>query len=271
MKKTRPFMEIQEVSISFNGKPVLENITAGFQRNVVTGVIGPSGSGKSTLLRTLSRMNDRVQGFSVRGKVMVDGEEIYGNGIDVHRLRQKMGMVFQNPCVFPKSIFENVVFGVKHLFPGRKKEFPELVERTLREVILWEEVKDRLHKPAPTLSQGQKQRLAMARTLALDPEVLLMDEPTSALDPRSMQAIEELIGSMKGKRTVVLVTHNMDQARRISQDLIFLCEGRICESGTCSELFANPIHEETRDYLHSRRQISPYPAESSLFPSFDNL
>ena len=253
MTEHQPIMEIRQASISFNGKSVLEEISATFRGNRVTGIIGPSGSGKTTLLRTLSRMNDRVPGFRVRGTVLVDGHEIYGNGVDVYRLRQKVGMVFQKSCVFPKSVFENVVFGLKRLQPGRNKEFPELAERILRDVFLWEEVKDRLHKPAPTLSQGQQQRLAIARMLAVEPEILLMDEPTSALDPKSSQAIEDLIGSLKEKRTVVLVTHNLDQARRISQDVIFLHGGRVRETGTSADVFGNPRHVETQDYIHSWR------------------
>ncbi|NIQ01097.1 MAG: phosphate ABC transporter ATP-binding protein [Nitrospinaceae bacterium] len=244
-----PVLELQNATVRYNGRPVLEGLTRVFSRNAVTAVIGPSGSGKTTLLRTLSRLNDRVPGFRVEGGLRVLGREIYRDSIDVYGLRQRVGMIFQSPCVFPRSIYENVLFGLKHLGTVPKAEQPEIVERLLRRVSLWAEVCDRLHKPAPTLSQGQQQRLAIARTLAVEPEVLLMDEPTSALDPKSVQAIEALIDSLRPTHTVVLVTHNLDQARRIGDDIVFLYQGRIWESGPNPEFFERPARPETRDYL----------------------
>jgi len=247
-----PAIEMQEASISYNGKPVLEDLDMLIPEKTAVGIIGPSGSGKSTLLRTLCRMNDRVSGFHVQGRIRVGGNDIYGKGIDVYQLRRKVGMVFQTPCVFPKSIFENVIFALKRLRPHLKKEFPQIAEQTLREVFLWEEVKDRLHKPASILSLGQQQRLVIARSLAIQPEILLMDEPTSSLDPKSTSAIEELIASLKTRHTIALVTHNLSQAKRVADDLIFLHRGRIWESGSTAEMFESPSRPETRDYLSRR-------------------
>ena len=242
-------MEFQETSISYQGEPVLNDLSYAFARHRVTGIIGPSGSGKTTLLRTLSRMNDRIAGFQVKGRVLVEGQEIYGNGVDVYRLRQRVGLIFQKPCIFPQSVYENVLFGLQRLRPELKKQFPEKVEKTLGEVFLWEEVKDRLQEPALTLSQGQQQRLAIARTLIMGPEILLMDEPTSALDPHSTKAIERLIVGLKGRHTVVVVTHNLDQVRKIADEVVFVCGGRICETGKSGDFFENPCQEETRTYL----------------------
>ncbi|KMP12532.1 hypothetical protein UR09_00230 [Candidatus Nitromaritima sp. SCGC AAA799-A02] len=250
-------MEMEDAAIFYNGKPILDRVSCAFRANAVTGLVGPSGSGKTTLLRTLSRLNDRIDGFRVEGRVHVVGQEIYGNGVDVYHLRRQVGMIFQKPVVFPKSIYENTVFGLKHLAPQRKREFPGVAERVLKEVLLWEEVKDRLHKPAPTLSQGQQQRLAIARTLAVDPEILLLDEPTSSLDPRSSAAIEDLIVSLKARHTLVLVTHNLAQARRVCDDLVFLRDGTVWEQGSCREIFANPEKKETRDYLTRRDGDEP--------------
>lgn len=249
MSAGRSMMEIENASVYFNGKPVLHGLCLAFRPRVVTGIIGPSGSGKTTLLRTLSRLNDRIDGFRVEGGVRVCGEEIYGAGIDVYRLRRRVGMIFQKPVVFPKSIFDNAVFGIRYLAPERKKDFPAVAERVLREVFLWEEVKDRLHRPAPTLSQGQQQRLAIARTLAVDPEVLLMDEPTSFLDPKSAAAIEELMVTLKLRHTLVLVTHHLPQARRVCDDLVFLKDGIVWEQGPCRDLFDRPEKKSTREYL----------------------
>ncbi|MFQ5671522.1 MAG: phosphate ABC transporter ATP-binding protein [Nitrospinales bacterium] len=242
-------LEMRGVSIHFNDKAVFQDIHCRFRPHAVTGIIGPSGSGKTTLLRTFNRMNDKIDGFRVQGRVFVHGNEIYSNGIDVNRLRRKVGMVFQKPCIFPKSILDNVVFGLKYLHPERRKEFPDLAERYLREVFLWDEVKDRLRRPGHTLSQGQQQRLAIARALIVRPRTLLMDEPTSALDPKSSRVIEELIVSLKKKHTILLVTHNLEQARRVSDETVFVCEGRVCESGRTPDLFANPSCRETQDYI----------------------
>ncbi len=257
MNKISPLaaMEMQGASISYNGKPVLEGLDFLISEKKVTGIVGPSGSGKSTLLRTLCRMNDRVPGFHVQGRIRVGGKDIYEKGMDVYHLRRKVGMVFQSPCVFPKSIFENVVFALKRLRPHLKNEFAHIAEQAFREVFLWEEVKDRLHKPASILSLGQQQRLAIARSLVIQPEILLMDEPTSSLDPESSEAIEELIAELKTRHTIALVTHNLSQAKRVADDLIFLRQGRIWESGPTARMFENPSRPETRDYLIRRTDL----------------
>ncbi len=250
MKAGTPAIEWKDTRISFNGKPVLDALTGVVDRHRITGVLGPSGSGKTTLLRTLSRLHDRTDGFHVEGEVRVDGADIYrGGGRDVYHLRRRVGMVFQTPCVFPVSVRENVLFGVRHLFPERKHQHEQLAEETLRRVFLWEEVKDRLHKPAPTLSQGQQQRLAIARALAVEPAVLLMDEPTASLDPHSSAAIEDLILSLKSRHTVLLVTHNIPQARRVCDDVIFLHRGTFHECGKNPGFFDNPRTPETKNYL----------------------
>ena len=243
-------IELENASISYNGKPVLDGLSGRIRRRAVTAVIGPSGSGKTTLLRTLSRLNDRHRGFRVQGGVRVQGQDIYASDQDVYDLRRRVAMVFQTPCVFPVSIRENVLFGLRQLFPGRKKQHAALAEEILRKVFLWEEVKDRLHKPAPTLSQGQQQRLAIARALAVDPEVFLMDEPTASLDPHSTGAIEDLIAALRQEHTVVLVTHNIAQAKRVCDDVLFLHRGRIHESGSVSTCLDHPKHPETRAYLN---------------------
>lgn len=242
-------IEMLDVDVFYHQKIVFQNISHGFPSRGVTGILGPSGSGKTTLLRTFNRMNDWIDGFRLRGSIRVQGHEIYGNGIDVYRLRRGIGMVFQKPCIFPKSVYENVVFGLKHLQPGRKKEFPSLAEDALREAFLWDEVKDRLNQSASVLSQGQQQRLAIARALISKPGILLMDEPTSALDPKSSLAIEDLIVSLKENHAILLVTHNVSQAKRVSDEAVFVCDGRICEAGDAKKLFADPTCLETRDYL----------------------
>jgi len=221
-------IQLERVRLSYSGKAVIETASFTIRKNAVTAVVGPSGSGKSTLLRTLCRMNDRLQGFQIEGKVVVLGRDIHDPALNVYDLRKQVGMVFQKPCVFPKSIYENVIFGLKFHASPNGKGFPERSEQALRDVFLWDEVKDRLQDPAHTLSQGQQQRLAMARTLAIEPEILLMDEPTSALDPKSSRAIEDLILSLKDKHTLVLVTHNVDQAERVAEDLICVDDKTIC-------------------------------------------
>jgi phosphate transport system ATP-binding protein len=221
-------IQLEQVHLSYSGTAVIETASCTIRKNTVTAVIGPSGSGKSTLLKTLCRMNDRVPGFQVEGRVQVLGRDIHDPTLNVYELRRQVGMVFQKPCVFPKSIAENVSFGLKfHAFPNGAS-YDERSEQALRDAFLWDEVKDRLNEPAHTLSQGQQQRLAMARTLAVDPEILLMDEPTSALDSKSSQAIEDLILSLKDRHTIVLVTHNVDQAERVAEDLICVDDKTVC-------------------------------------------
>lgn len=221
-------IQLEKVRLSYAGRVVIDTATCTIRKNQVTAVVGPSGSGKSTLLRTLCRMNDRIPGFQIEGSVRVLGRDVHDPGVNVYQLRKQVGMVFQKPCVFPKSIYENVIFGLKfHASPNEEKN-SERGEQALRDAFLWDEVKDRLDQPAHTLSQGQQQRLAMARTLAVEPEILLLDEPTSALDAKSTQAIEDLIVSLKDRHTIVLVTHNVEQAERLAEDLICVDEKTIC-------------------------------------------
>lgn len=252
MNEQKPVLEMENVTVSFHGKPVLKCIDCKLLPKTVTAVIGPSGTGKTTLLRTLSRMNDREKGFRLEGRVLMRGQDIYDRRLDVYRHRRKVAYISQDPCAFPKSVYENVVFGFKRLQPGRKKEFPRLVERMLRSVFLWDEVKDRLNQPADKLSQGQRQRLALARSLAVEPEIVLMDEPTSALDPKSAAAIEALVESLKKTHTVIWVTHNLQQARRVSDRVLFFCGGSLCESGPTEAFFANPSRRESREYIEAQ-------------------
>jgi len=216
MTSPKPAIVLHQVSLMYSGQPVIRNLNASFPRRAITALLGPSGSGKSTLLRALCRMNDRISGFQLQGEIRVLDQNIYKKNVDVYQLRRQVGLVFQKPCVFPRSILENVIFGLKHHAPHRKKEFKDLAEQALVRSFLWDEVKDRLQAPAPTLSQGQQQRLAIARTLAIDPEILLLDEPTASLDPKSTEAIEHLIQSLKTRHTLVWVTHNHEQARRVA-------------------------------------------------------
>lgn len=225
-----PAVELRIAHVFFKNHRVLEDLNRLFPSRSATGIFGPSGSGKTTLLRTLSRMNDDVEGFRVEGRVLIDGENIYSDAVEASRLRQKVGMLFQKPCVFPKSIYQNVVFGLRHRDGIDRKAVPEMAENVLREVRLWDEVKDRLNEWAPNLSQGQQQRLALARLLILEPEILLMDEPTSSLDPRSAEAIESLIERHAKLRTILLVTHNLEQARRVCGEIVFMDCGRFLES-----------------------------------------
>lgn len=206
---------------------MLEDIHLDFPANSVTTILGPSGSGKSTLLRTLCRMNDRLSGFSQTGSVEILGEDIYDSDTDLCELRRRVGLLFQKPCVFPKNIYQNVIFGLNYHRPQDRPRFPDLAERALVQAGLWQEVKDRLEAPAQALSQGQQQRLSLARTLALEPEILLLDEPTASLDPESANVIEQLALSLKSSRTLVWVTHDPAQAQRISDHQIMLAQGKV--------------------------------------------
>ena len=214
-----PAIQIKNLTVTYGYMKVIDNFSCEVKENSVTAIIGPSGCGKSTLLRSLCRMNDRIAEFHLAGQVLMKGKNIYHPDVDVYKLRRRVGMIFQKPCVFPKSIFENVLFGVKHRID--KKDYEPLVERVLTEVNLWKEVKDRLKNLATTLSVGQQQRLAIARTLAVGPEILLLDEPTSSLDPESAAAIESLIDSLKTHHTILLVTHLREQAEKVSDNLIY--------------------------------------------------
>lgn len=230
----------------------LHDIELGFREKEVTALIGPSGCGKSTFLRCLNRMNDLVPSARLEGEVSLDGENIYHPSLDVVQLRRRVGMVFQKPNPFPKSIFENVAYGLRVNGFRNKKQLGEQVETSLRRAALWDEVKDRLHDSALKLSGGQQQRLCMARALAVEPEVLLMDEPASALDPLATQKIEELIRELKKNYTIIIVTHNMQQAARVSDVTVFFYMGRIVESGETQSLFTRPENPQTEAYITGR-------------------
>jgi phosphate transport system ATP-binding protein len=241
------------LSFFYGAKRALENISIDLRANLVTAFIGPSGCGKSTFLRTLNRMNDVIPGTRVEGRVDIGGRDIYGADVDVVDLRRRVGMVFQKSNPFPKSIFDNVAYGLRinGLAPGRS-QLEAAVERSLRGAALWDEVKDRLHDSAMALSGGQQQRLCIARALAIEPEVLLMDEPASALDPIATQRIEELIYHLKQTYTIVIVTHSMQQAARVSDVTAFFWLGRLVEVGRTDTIFTSPREKLTEDYVTGR-------------------
>jgi phosphate transport system ATP-binding protein len=244
--------EIKGLSFWYGLNQALFDISLNMPERSVTALIGPSGCGKSTLLRVLNRMNDLIDGTRHVGKVLLDGEEIYSREVNLVQLRRRVGMVFQKSNPFPKSIFDNVAFGPRVAGLRNSARLAELVERCLRSAALWGEVKDRLHDSALTLSVGQQQRLCIARALATDPEVLLMDEPASALDPASTARIEDLIFELKRQYTIVIVTHNMQQAARVSDLTAFFFQGRLIESGTTDALFTRPRVKQTEDYVTGR-------------------
>jgi phosphate transport system ATP-binding protein len=245
-------METRHLDFFYGPKQALYDISLQIPEKSVTAFIGPSGCGKSTYLRCLNRMNDIIPDTRVRGEVLLDGEDIYGSGQDVVFLRRRVGMVFQKSNPFPKSIFDNVAYGLRINGIGRRSELPERVERALRNAALWDEVKDRLSSSALGLSGGQQQRLCIARALAVEPEVLLMDEPASALDPIATQKIEELIYELKRDYTLVIVTHNMQQAARVSEYTAFFMLGRLVEHDRTDKLFTNPGQKITEDYITGR-------------------
>ncbi len=237
----------------FYGKSqALFDVSIAVPEKSVTALIGPSGCGKSTFLRCLNRMNDLIPDTRVEGRVLLDGEDIYEGSVDVVGLRRRVGLVFQKSNPFPKSIFENVAYGLRINGIGRRSELPERVENALKRAALWEEVKDRLRTPALSLSGGQQQRLCIARALAVEPEVLLMDEPASALDPIATQKIEELIWELKTAYTIVIVTHNMQQAARVSERTAFFMMGRLVEYDRTDKIFTNPGQRVTEDYITGR-------------------
>ena len=244
---------VRGLNFYYGAKRALEDINVAISANRVTAFIGPSGCGKSTFLRTLNRMNDIIAGTRVEGDVLIDGRNIYARGTDVVALRRRVGMVFQKSNPFPKSIFENVAYGLRLNGMARSRsELHELVEQSLRAAAIWDEVKDRLYEPALALSGGQQQRLCIARALAIRPDVLLMDEPASALDPIATQRIEELIFQLKSDYTVVIVTHNMQQAARVSDHTAFFWLGRLVEFGPTDRIFTNPVETLTEDYVTGR-------------------
>ncbi|QHL90297.1 phosphate ABC transporter ATP-binding protein [Sphingomonas changnyeongensis] len=250
---TRPKMTARDVSVFYGAKQAIRNVSIDVDMENVTAFIGPSGCGKSTFLRTLNRMNDTIGNARVEGRIALDGEDIYAPEMDVVQLRARVGMVFQKPNPFPKSIFENVAYGPRiHGLSRSKSELEGIVEQSLRRAGLWDEVKDRLSDSGTALSGGQQQRLCIARAIAVDPEVILMDEPASALDPIATAKIEELIHELRGRYAIVIVTHNMQQAARVSQRTAFFHLGELIEYGVTSELFTNPRQERTKDYITGR-------------------
>ncbi|TCP57821.1 phosphate ABC transporter ATP-binding protein (PhoT family) [Tumebacillus sp. BK434] len=249
---TQEKIRVQGVDLFYGENQALFDINLTVPEGSITAFIGPSGCGKSTLLRTLNRMNDLIPGVKITGEVLVDGENIYGGDTDVVHLRKNVGMVFQRPNPFPMSIYDNIAYGPRIHGIRRKKELDEIVERSLQQAALWEEAKDRLHKSALGLSGGQQQRLCIARLLAVEPKVLLMDEPTSALDPISTLKVEELTQELKDKYTIIIVTHNMQQAARISDTTAFFLNGVMVEHGVTDQLFTNPTDKRTEDYITGR-------------------
>ena len=245
-------MSAKDLHLWYGEMEALKGVSLDMNKNSVTALIGPSGCGKSTFLKTLNRMNDLVEGCRIEGDVRLDGEDIFRKGIDLAELRKRVGMVFQKPNPFPMSIYDNIAYG-PHVHGIRKKKvLDEIVEKALRGAALWDEVHDRLRKSAMGLSGGQQQRLCIARVLAVEPEVVLMDEPTSALDPISTQRIEDLMAELKQKYTIVIVTHNMQQAARIADRTAFFLKGEIIEAGDTLQIFQQPKDKRTEDYITGR-------------------
>ena len=250
---TDPKMKAHGVDVFYGEKQAIKNVSIDVGTDLVTAFIGPSGCGKSTFLRSLNRMNDTVASARVTGRIELDGEDIYAPSMDVVQLRARVGMVFQKPNPFPKSIYDNVAYGSRiHGLTGSRAELDAIVEQSLQRPGLWDEVKDRLSDSGTALSGGQQQRLCIARAIAVDPEVILMDEPCSALDPIATAKIEELIHELRGRYAIVIVTHNMQQAARVSQKTAFFHLGTMVEYGDTSDIFTNPREERTRDYITGR-------------------
>jgi phosphate transport system ATP-binding protein len=245
-------IRVEELNLFYGKKQALHDVNMEIPKHKVTAYIGPSGCGKSTLLRCINRMNDLVDEVTINGKIMLENENIYDKSVNVADLRRRVGMVFQKPNPFPKSIFENVAYGLRIQGINDKQVLQETVENALRGAALWDEVKDRLNENALGMSGGQQQRLVIARAIAIEPEVLLLDEPASALDPISTLKIEELINELKEKYTIVIVTHNMQQAARVSDFTAFMYLGQLIEMNTTSELFTNPKKKQTENYISGR-------------------
>jgi len=243
-------LDIDDVSIFYSGKAAVNNVSFGISKNKITAMIGPSGCGKSTLLRSLNRMNDFIPDLTISGNITYCGQNLYGKAVDAVEVRRRIGMVFQKPNPFPKSIYKNIAWGP--IINGFKGPSDELVERSLRQAALWDEVKDRLHESALGLSGGQQQRLCIARALAMEPDILLMDEPCSALDPISTAHIEELLLELKANYTIVIVTHNMQQASRLSDYTAFMELGDLIEFGETNQIFTRPAQHRTEEYVTGR-------------------
>jgi len=241
-----------DFSVFYGENEAVKKVNMRIPKGKVTAIIGPSGCGKSTYLRAINRMNDLIPICTTNGKMFFDGQDIYASNIDVVFLRQRVGMVFQKPNPFPKSIFDNIAYGPRLLGKKKKAELSEIVEKSLKNAALWSEVKNRLKENALAMSGGQQQRLCIARALAVQPGILLMDEPTSALDPKATTKIEDLIGELRGNYTIIIVTHNMQQAARISDYTAFMYEGVLIEFGITKKLFENPREKQTEDYITGR-------------------
>ena len=245
-------IDIKDMDLFYGSFQALKNVNLEIEPNKITAFIGPSGCGKSTLLKSLNRMNDLVEGCRIEGKILLDGQDIYAKSMDVNTLRKRVGMVFQKPNPFPMSIYDNIAYGPRTHGIRSKAKLDEIVEKSLRDAAIWDEVKDRLKKSALGMSGGQQQRLCIARALAVDPEVILMDEPTSALDPISTSKIEDLAVELKKKYTIIMVTHNMQQAVRVSDKTVFFLLGEVIESGDTEKLFSVPQDKRTEDYITGR-------------------
>jgi phosphate transport system ATP-binding protein len=249
---TKHKIKTEKLNLFYGDNHALHDIDLSIKANSIAALIGPSGCGKSTFLRTLNRMNDLIDSVRINGEVLVDGQNIYGSDSDVVALRKRVGMVFQRPNPFPMSIYENVAYGPRIHGTKKKPVLDEIIERSLVQAALWDEVKDRLHKSALGLSGGQQQRLCIARLLAVEPDVLLMDEPTSALDPISTLKVEELTQTLKERYTIIIVTHNMQQAARISDMTSFFLNGYLVETDQTDKIFTNPHDQRTEDYITGR-------------------
>ena len=247
-----PILQVSKLNLWYSDFHALKDISIDIQKNQVTALIGPSGCGKSTFLKTLNRMNDLVEGVRVEGEILYNGQDLYGSDMDVTTLRRQIGMVFQKPNPFPMSIYDNVAYGPRTHGIRKKAELDEIVERSLRDAAIWDEVKDRLKRSALGISGGQQQRLCIARALAVEPEILLMDESTSALDPISTSKIEDLISELKSRYTVVMVTHNMQQAARVSDQTAFFLLGELVEYGDTEKIFSMPRDKRTEEYIAGR-------------------
>ena len=243
---------VNDLNLWYGAAQALHHVSLSVPETSITALIGPSGCGKSTFLKTLDRMNDLIPGVRVEGQVLYRGEDIYAPSVDVNQLRREVGMVFQKPNPFPMSIYDNIAYGPRTHGVRSKARLDEIVEKSLRDAAIWDEVKDRLNKSALGMSGGQQQRLCIARALAVEPEVLLMDEPTSALDPISTSKVEELATELKEKYTIVMVTHNMQQAARISDKTAFFLLGELVEYGKTEEMFSQPTDKRTEDYITGR-------------------
>jgi phosphate transport system ATP-binding protein len=249
---TRTLIDIKKLNLFYMDFHALKNVSMEIPEKAITAFIGPSGCGKSTLLRTLNRMNDMIPGTRIDGRIAIAGTDIYSSEVDVETLRKKVGMVFQQPNPFPKSIYDNVAYGPRLHGIKKKQQLDEIVEQSLRSAALWDEVKDHLKRSALSISGGQQQRLCIARALAVNPDILLMDEATSALDPISTLKIEELAQELKDRYTIVMVTHNMHQAARVSNQTVFFLNGEVVEYADTEKLFSTPTDQRTEDYISGR-------------------